>query len=178
MQKKSGLEITVGEVIITVDAILVERIVKGVDIVLGLDAITQLGGVIIHNGMSKFGHVQITAAACAEPTAELADTDDACIIKDTDFLAKFDGEFWTVEWFWKNQKPPKLTNTIGLYKKGLEGRKKEQFEKAVDQWIEESILIPWNGVIENGIVPLMAVEQPTKGKVHPVPDYGELNEGV
>ena len=85
-KRRGGLEITVGEVIITVDAIVVERIVKGVDIVLDLDAITQLGGVTIHNGMIKFGHVQITATACADPISELADANDACIIKDTDFL--------------------------------------------------------------------------------------------
>ena len=111
-KRRGGLEITVGEEIITVDAIIVESIVKGVDIVLGLDAITQLGGVTIHNGMIKFGHVQFTATACADPISELADANDACSINDTDFLAKFNGEFWTVECFWKNQMPPKLTNWI------------------------------------------------------------------
>ena len=177
-KESGGLEITVGEVTITVDAIVVERIVKGVDVVLGLDAITQLGGVTIYNGMIKFGHVHVTATACVETISELADNNEACIIRDTDFLAKFDGEFWTVEWFWKNKKPPKLTNTIGLYNRGLEGRKKEQFEKAVDQWIEEGILMPWNGTVDNGILPLMAVEQPTKSKVRPVLDYRELNKEV
>ena len=47
-KRRGGLEITVGEEITTVDAIVVERIVKGVDIVLGLAAVTQLGGVTIH----------------------------------------------------------------------------------------------------------------------------------
>ena len=177
-KRRGRPEITVGEEIITVDAIVVESIAKGVDIVLGLDAITQLGGITIHNGMITFGHVQIISTACADPISELADANNACNIKYNDFLAKFNGEFWTVESFWKNQMLPMLTNTIGLYKRGLEGRKKEQFEKAVDQWIEEGILIPWNGVVENGIPPLMAAEQPKNGKVPPVLDYRELNKSV
>ena len=39
-------------------------------------------------------------------------------------------------------------------------------------------MIPWNGSVENGILPLMAVEQPTKNKVRPALDYRELNESV
>ena len=34
---------------------------------------------------------------------------------------------------------------------------KKEFEKEVDQWIEEEILVPWNDKVE-GIIPLMAVE--------------------
>ena len=103
---------------------------------------------------------------------------DTCVIEDTDFYAKFNGEYWTVEWFWKNKKLPVLKNRIGLYIKGLEGNKKEKFEKAVDQWIKEGFLTPWNGSVENGSLPLMAVEQPTKSKVRPVLEYRELNKGA
>ena len=46
--------------------------------------------------MIKVGHAQFTATACADPISELADANEACIIKDTDFLAKLNGEFWTV----------------------------------------------------------------------------------
>ena len=177
-KRRGGLEIIVGDVLFTVDAVVDERIVKGVDIVLGLDAITQLGGVTVDNGKVEFGHVQFAAIACAQSTSELVDANDPCIIEDVDFFAKFNGEYWTVEWVWKNQKPPKLNNRIGLYNRGLGGRKKEKLEKAVDQWIEEGILIPWNGAVENGILPLVAVEQRTKTEVRPVLDYRELNKVV
>eukprot|EP00794_Sanderia_malayensis_P011568 gene11568-12763_t len=182
-KSRSGLEITVGDAVITVDAIITDTIVRGIDIVLGLYAITQLGGITIDKGGIKFGHVQHAVVARAEPeqpveASKLTDTKNAFIIKDVDFLGKFDGEYWTVEWFWKNRKPPKLENKIGLYNRGLEGEKNDKFEKAVDQWIEEGILIPWNGAVENGILPLMAVEQPTKNKVRPVLDYTELNKAV
>ena len=112
-KSRGGLEITVGDVLRTVDAIIVDRIVRGVDIVLGLDAITQLGGVTIDKDMIKFGHVQYAALACAEAenateASELADSYITLIIQDIDFVARFDGEYWTAEWFCKNQKQPKL----------------------------------------------------------------------
>ena len=54
---------------------------------------------------------------------------------------------------------------------------REEFEKEVDRWIEEDILIPWKDKVE-GFIPLMAVEQPTKNKVRPVLDFCELNQFV
>ena len=105
-------------------------------------------------------------------------SEDWCVIEDRDFYGTFDGSHWTVEWFWKNDQPPQLRNTIGLYSRGLVGKKKIEFEKVVDQWIDEGILVPWEGPVEQGILPLMAVEQPTKDKVRPVLDYRELNRQV
>ena len=54
-------------------------------------------------------------------------------------------------------------------------QKKEEFDKEVERWISEGILVPWEKPVEEGIIPLMAVEQPTKKKVRPVLDYRELN---
>ena len=163
---------------IAVDAIVVYKTVGGVDVVMGIDAINQLGGVTLDNGIIKFGYVQSAVSACVESVSKLPIDNDACVIEDTDFYAKFNGEYWTVEWFWKKKKPPVLKNMLGLYNKGLEGNRKEKFETAVDQWVKERCLISWNGSVENGILPLMAVEQPTKSKVRPVLDYREFNTSV
>ena len=54
----------------------------------------------------------------------------------------------------------------------------EEFERQVDRWVDEGILMPWGEKVESGILPLMAVEQQTKGKVRPVLDFRELNEFV
>ena len=43
--------------------------------------------------------------------------------------------------------------------------------------VAEGVLVPWRGE-EGGLLPLMAVEQPTKGKVRPVLDFRELNNHV
>ena len=55
--------------------------------------------------------------------------------------------------------------------------KQESFEKEVDRWVDDGILIPWEGEVE-GILPLMAVVQPTKKKVRPVIDFRETNKHV
>ena len=95
-------------------------------------------------------------------------------LKDKDFTAKFDGEKWTVEYFW-NSSEPHLTNSVSQYK--IHTDHVERFDKEVQRWIEEGILSKWEGEVE-GVIPLMAVEQPTKDKVRPVLDFRELNEFV
>ena len=67
-----------------------------------------------------------------------------------------------------------LKNCIGYYKDSLKGRVKEEFDREVERWIDEGILVPREGVDE-GELPLMAVIQPTKNKVRPVMDFRELN---
>ena len=49
-----------------------------------------------------------------------------------------------------------------------------EFEKEVERWIDEGILIPWSEKVE-GILSLMAVVQPTK-KIKPVLDFRKLNK--
>ncbi|GFO06854.1 Gag-pro-pol polyprotein [Plakobranchus ocellatus] len=79
-----------------------------------------------------------------------------------------------------NLKPgtvPTLTNHVAQYDHGLTGTKKDAFDQEVGRWIQEGILVPWDGEVD-GIVPLMAVEQVTKNKVRPVLDFRELNRFV
>ena len=70
-----------------------------------------------------------------------------------------------------------LTNQIGCYKSTLRGEIREEFEKEVERWIDEKILIPWSGKVE-GILPLLPVVHPTKKKVRPVLDSRKLNKYV
>lgn len=51
---------------------------------------------------------------------------------------------------------------------------KEEFDSEVERWIDEGVLIPWEGV-EEGVIPLMAVIQSTKNKIRTVLDFRELN---
>ncbi|KAF2343958.1 hypothetical protein FHG87_025286 [Trinorchestia longiramus] len=60
----------------------------------------------------------------------------------------------------------------------LTGAKKEDFEKEIDRWITEGILLPWEETVDTGILAMMVVEQPTKNKVRPVLDFRELNTNV
>ncbi len=71
----------------------------------------------------------------------------------------------------------KLTRVV-CYESPLERVIKEDFEREVDKWIDEGMLVPWEKEVEVGILRLMAVLQPTKGKAKPVFEFREVNSYV
>lgn len=166
---------------VTVRAVVSNHLVDGVDVVLGVDVIDQLGGVTVTQGKVCFGAVGVASVSQGIEHRSTGESDDSCsgiVIEDPDFHATFDGQKWIVKWFWKNNEPVTLTNKVSCYDKKLEGQTKEEFEKEVDRWIAEGILVPWKNEVKAGIIPLMAVKQPTKNKVRPVLDFRELNVNV
>lgn len=196
---RQELRIDVEGVPVRVDAIVAESILSDIDLVLGMDAIARLGGVSVRCGEKvEFGVQCCGAGAEAEPDrcdqkidiARHKVIDDheksvgVCkpraqdvVIEDSDFKAIFDGRTWTVEWKWKVE-PPRLKNKIECYDRQMDADTIKGFEKEVESWIEEGILMPWNEHVETGIIPLMAVVQETKNKVRPVLDYRELNKSI
>ena len=68
-----------------------------------------------------------------------------------------------------------LTNQVGCYEGTLRKKVRLKLKEEVERWIDERILIPWTGKAE-GVLPLMAVVQPTKNKVRLVLDFRELNK--
>lgn len=166
---------------VTVRAVVSDQLVNGVDVVLGVDVIDHLGGVTVNKGNVCFGAIGVASVSQKtehRPSGGIDDSDSKVVIEDPDFHAIFDGQKWTVKWLWKNNAPVTLKNKVSCYDKKLDGRKKEEFEKEVDRWIAEGILVPWEKEVKTGIIPLMAVEQPTKNKVRPVLDFRELNVNV
>lgn len=174
---KCWTELVVGEKHLEVEVVVIDEIVNGVDMVLGMDVIELLGGVTVSKGTVRFGAGHCLAAIVEDQRSDEGEGTE-CLIEDKDFTAKFDGRNWTVKWFWKADDPPVLKNSLTCYDKQLTGRKRVEFEKEVERWIDEGILMPWKEKVESGILPLMAVEQPTKRKVRPVLDYRELNAYV
>ena len=63
------------------------------------------------------------------------------------------------------------------YVHDMDKEKRQEYEVEVERWIDEGILIPWRGEVK-GVIPLMAIEQPTKNKIRPVLDFRELNKSV
>ena len=97
-------------------------------------------------------------------------------IEDEDFRAHFDVDKRLVEWRWTTG-PPVLTNQVGCYEGTLREEVRPKFEKKVERWIDERILILWSGKVE-GVLPLIAIVQLTKNKLRPVLDFRELNKYV
>ena len=94
------VEIKVRGVRVKVEAILMNRIIAGIDVIIGMDIINEMGGVTIKKAEVKFGDVHCTVA-----THRL----NVCKIEDKDFEANFNGEKWMVKWKWKGE-PPVLQN--------------------------------------------------------------------
>lgn len=202
-----NVELMVQGIQLGVKAIILRKLIDGIDVVLGMDVISQLGGVVIGSGENPvmFGEVTkcclpavsaVELSRCAttvekqkkeRTTGEkgrsigvVLDKErktEPCKIDDKDFTAVFDGKRWEVEWFWKGEEPV-LKNQIGCYEHALKGRVKDEFEREVERWIDEDILVPWQEEVDGGVLPLMAAIQPTKNKVRPVLDYRELNTYV
>lgn len=67
-------------------------ITDGIDVIIGMDAINEMGGVTLKKVEIKFGNVHCAVAA-HQP--------NVCKIEDKNFEANFDGEKWTVRWKWR-----------------------------------------------------------------------------
>lgn len=116
---------------ITVEAIFIECIIDGINIVIGMDAITELRGLTISDYKVKFGI--ISYAACTQ-------TLNCCRIVNKNFKADFDGKTWTVAWNWMRERPV-VNNKVACFKNSLK-EEREVFEKDVEQWLTEGILLP------------------------------------
>ena len=81
----------------------------------------------------------------------------------------------TVKWKWSAEEPV-LFNNVSCYKVKDELRK--PFDAEIQSWIDEGILVPAPDEKVSCIIPLMAVEQASKGKVRPVLDFKQLNKYV
>ena len=175
------VNLAVGGQCLPIQVVVVDCLLPGVEVVLGNDVIDTLGGVYVNRGTVSFGrsgHYVVSSetpgvrcGAVGQVGSEEPAVKPIMEIADKDFCAVFDGKIWTVEWCWRDNGAPVLKNKISCYDKQLSGHKKEEFDKEVQRWIAEGILIPWHESIEVGVIPLMAVEQPTKKKVRPVLDF-------
>lgn len=95
--------------------------------------------------------VQFGRVGCAVVGGSQAQTmqkPDGLNIQDKDFEATFDGNVWTVRYFWKESRAPQLRNKVAMYNNGMQGVTREHFNKEVDKWIEDGILLPWDGEVD------------------------------
>ena len=171
----------------------------GVDCLLGIDVINHLGGVTVSRDASlkyvvRWGKPQADGCcrilsnehpgarlACSvgekSGVAKASGATAPLVISDPDFDATFADGRWVVRWRWSGDAPLRLQTRIAEYKCTRAPQVRERYDAEIQSWISKGWLREWHGPVE-GIIPLLAVVQPTKDKVRPVMDYRELNHFV
>ena len=159
---EADVAIEMAERKVIVRAIMCARVLEGTDVIVGMDVLSQY--VVTLDGG------QLNVAEVARSSAEHR-------IVEKGFEVVFNGKAWVACWPWTAK--PQVTKKISAYRVPRELR--ERFNDGVRRWIAESWLVPREGTTkteEKGSIPLMVVEQITKGKARPVMDYGEVNQFV
>lgn len=166
------VKLGVGGKEVEVKCLLSPSLVNDFGVIMGMDAITQLGGMVIDgNGQVRVGNNgRIVSIGVV----------DGVEINDKDFDAKFDGQRWMVKWKWINQEPP----VIKSQNRRCIVRSEHQavFRSELDNWIKNGWLEKYQHSMHGeigAVIPLIAAEQPNKlVKVRPVMDYRRLNEHI
>ena len=153
-----------------VSAYVVPSLPLNVDLVLGLDVISQLGITVDKEGV-RFG-LGLSASAVAT---------DECRIEDRDFSAWFSSGVWTVRWNWREHESggvkPRVANNYVL------PCDTDAVTSEIESWLDSGILVKYNPSVHGRIrrfLPVLAVRQ-KKGevmKVRPVFDYRSMNESL
>ena len=116
------MRVGIGEKEVDVRMRVIETLLGGVDMILGMDVIDKLGGVTVLEGKLSFGDSD--TGVCAMVPVKETQPD----IVDDDFDGWFDGKEWCVRYKWNKLGEPSLRNTVGQYKSKLSPEKEEAFD--------------------------------------------------
>ncbi|KAK7083587.1 hypothetical protein SK128_018224, partial [Halocaridina rubra] len=82
----SEMELLVGEKRVEINAVMADKIIEGIDVVMGMDVIGQPGGVVINKHGASFGTPHgVVLVAINSPKGNTH-----CVMEDKDFRAEFD----------------------------------------------------------------------------------------
>ena len=82
---------------LNINAVVMDRMVKGVDLLMGIDAIHQLGGVLINGDGVDFRAAKCVVAVLSSKDCDVGKEKEEMVIEVLDFRAKFNGRAWIVE---------------------------------------------------------------------------------
>lgn len=174
------LEVAIGERRARIECLILEKMIRGYPLLLGVDAIREFGGVRIGlNGDVRFGPM----SSLNESTSFVAAMEEDgmapdMVVEDTDFRAVFLNGAWSVRWKW-SRNPELGRRATACYEIPAEIR--DKFDSEVERWIQNGVLEPVPEAerpTDCPVIPLLAVYQKTKKKTRPVLDFRELNKYV
>ena len=159
------IKVEVGQVpAVDIEALVVDKQLLGFDLLLGIDSIKELNGVYLtESGEARFKGLKRCAAIS---------------VNKLDFSMTYDhsNKEWTASWKWANScSPSELSNSVQEYAVPCHSR--DAYENEILQWQQNGWLLPYSEELgpPKGLIPLMALVQKQKPKVHPLLDYWELN---
>ena len=153
-----------------ISVLVMDRRPLGVELILGMDGISALGGVVVRSPSDV-----VFCGAAVAPEARLA-------VDAPDYKVHFDGrkKIWEVSWKWSTGSGTEcLKNQAAAYRIPEDIR--ADFDGELAQWVSNGWLVPYDEARlgpPRGLIPLMAVNQPNKQKVRPVMEYRELNSHI
>lgn len=153
-----------------ISVLVMEKEPLGVDMILGMDGISALGGVSVKSPAEV-----VFCGGAVVPEADLS-------VDAPDYKVQFDRRerIWKVSWKWSAGSAPEyLKNQVAMYNipEGI----RAEFDGELRQWVANGWLVRYDESRlgpPRGLIPLMAVDQPNKQKVRPVMDYRELNSHI
>jgi len=166
---ETDVSIGVNDYEVKISCMVARKLLPNVEVILGMDVIRAVGGVMVTGRGVEFPNIDVCASGLTPRRENIR-------IEDKDFVAEFDGTSWKVRWIWKGD-PPTLRNRVAYYESTLSSANVDEYEEQIRDWISNGWLEPCDES-DSGILPLMAVDQPSKNKVRPVLDYRELNDYV
>ena len=159
---------------VMLDALVVgERPLGLVDVLIGMSGIVSLGGVAVRTPLQVSVGGGLAGATTRTGPRELT-------VEGKDFSGEFRNGEWVVRWKWLNGVAPDgLANKVEQY--AIPVGIRQAYNHELQAWIDEGWLVPYREEEfgrARALIPLMAVDQPHKGKVRPVLDFRELNSHI
>ena len=152
------------------DVLDVDSSLLGFDMLIDMDIIKMLGGICIdQSGDAIFSRTEPCACATIR-------------IEEPDFSTKFNEQAraWTVSWKWSGNQPHDgLMNKVPEYP--MSTQVGQEYCHELETWLNNGWLLPYPEEelsLLKGLIPLMAVFQQNKSKVHLMLDFHELNEYI
>ena len=175
-----SLSIGVGSKTMELSCLVSAVLVCDCSAIIGMDAIIGFGGLHVSSmGVPTFGSQDRRNGLL--PVAAVGVSESPQVqVDDSDFVATFNGDKWTVRWKWKDGEPT-LKNQCAQYT--ITDECQAPYEAEMEKWIQDGWLEEHDEAVHGrvqGVIPLMAAFQPNKQrKVRPVMDYGrELNQYI
>ena len=87
----SLVKLVVSRMKLNINAVVIDWMVEEIDLVMGMDAIRQLGGVLINGDGVDFGAANCVVAVHLSKDCEVGKEKEKMVIEDQDFRAEFNG---------------------------------------------------------------------------------------